>query len=240
MENKTAGYVWNLVDLQPEKTNGLSDLTRKSFAYVAERLGRNDFTLVSASTGHVLRFDDGRTAGPHRDLDLLVLQAASESGAVLDATNTYRYRLWRTISRDKEPRNVVWILLNPSTADAAKDDPTIRRCLGYSRAWGYERMTVVNLFALRSANPKALREHADPVGPENDKHLVYAAHGADLVICAWGNHGSLHNRAADVRTLLAAEDIPLHCLRVSKTGQPVHPLYQAGSLKPAPFFVSAV
>lgn len=160
----------------------------------------------------------------------------SDSGAYLDATSTYRYRLWRTIPGcSVPPRRIAWIMLNPSTADASIDDPTIRRCLGYSLWWDFPHMTVVNLFALRSTDPKVLSKHADPVGPENNGHLVAVARCADLVLCSWGNHGALLDRAAHVRALLRAENIPLHCLRVSKTGQPVHPLYQAKTLKPVPF-----
>jgi hypothetical protein len=153
-------------------------------------------------------------------------------GAILDITQTYRYLLWRQLTEGHR-RHVAWIMLNPSTADASLDDATIRRCISFSRSWGFDRLTVANLFALRSTNPDALREHTDPVGPDNDKYLVELAKGADLIVCAWGNHGALLGRAAQVRELL--KDSPLHCLRISKTGQPVHPLYLPAALTPVPF-----
>ena len=153
-------------------------------------------------------------------------------GAILDITQTYRYLLWRQLTEGHR-RHVAWIMLNPSTADASLDDATIRRCISFSRSWGFDRLSVANLFALRSTNPDALREHEDPVGPDNDKYLVELARGADLIICAWGNHGRLDDRADQVRELL--KGLPLHCLRVSKHGQPVHPLYLPAALRPVPF-----
>lgn len=162
------------------------------------------------------------------------------SGAVLDITQTYRYLLWRQLTEAPEgvvsvSKHVAWIMLNPSTADASLDDPTIRRCIGFSRALGFDRLSVANLFALRSTNPDALREHDDPVGPNNDQYLVELAKNADLIICAWGNHGGLNGRATQVRELL--KGIPLHCLRVSKHGHPGHPLYLPAALQPVPFGV---
>ena len=77
-------------------------------------------------------------------------------------------------------------MLNPSTADAERDDPTIRRCIGFSRAWGFGGAEMVNLFALRSTDPGRLREAADPVGPGNVAHIADAARGATQVIAAWG------------------------------------------------------
>jgi hypothetical protein len=153
------------------------------------------------------------------------------SGAVLDVTRTYRYLLWRQIAEGS--KHVAWIMLNPSVADADIDDPTIRRCISFSRALGFDRLTVANLFALRSTDPRALRTHSDPIGPNNDKYLVELVKGADLVICAWGNHGALNGRAAQVCDLLKGS--PLHCLRISKHGQPVHPLYLPAALRPVSF-----
>ncbi len=91
------------------------------------------------------------------------------NGAVLSADGVYRYRLWRTWDASKP--TLAFLMLNPSTADATEDDPTIRRCLGFAKEWGYGSLVVVNLFALRSPNPDALRENDDPVGPENGEHL---------------------------------------------------------------------
>jgi hypothetical protein len=114
-------------------------------------------------------------------------------------------------------------MLNPSRADATRDDPTLRRCLGFARAWGYGALDVVNLFAWRTSNPAALRHVPDPVGPDNDRTLVEVAHRADLVVAAWGNHGVIANRHQVVCSLLRST--PLFCLDVTQQGQPRHPLY---------------
>lgn len=149
--------------------------------------------------------------------------------AVMSACERFRYRLSRQWG---EGGTVCWVMLNPSTADAAQDDPTIRRCIGFSQAWGYGSLVVVNLFALRSTSPKALYASSDRVGPENDRHIADAATTADLVVCAWGNHGALGGRAFEVYRLLPRP----HYLRLTKAAQPEHPLYLPGSLRPERWF----
>lgn len=166
----------------------------------------------------------------------------SERGAVLDIAGTYRYRLWRRVGSTLF--RVCWILLNPSTADASLDDPTIRRCTGFVKQWGqqadgpeYGWFDVVNLFAFRSTIPEALKTAADPIGPENDAHILDAARGAHLVVCAWGTHGGLRGRSKAVIELLRTNGIEPRCLKLSKGGEPVHPLYQPGSLVPVQFAI---
>ena len=112
------------------------------------------------------------------------------------------------------------------------DDPTIRKVMTYSRRWSFAELTVVNLFALRSTDPRALKGHRDPVGPENDAHLLAAARRADAVVCAWGNHGVLLGRSERVGAMLADAGVEARCLRISGTGQPWHPLYLPGDIKP--------
>ncbi len=90
-------------------------------------------------------------------------------GAAFDSTGTYRYALWR--EWDASAPRLGFVLLNPSTADAENDDPTLRRCMGFARAWGYGSLQIVNLFAYRATVPDALRWVADAVGPENDRHI---------------------------------------------------------------------
>lgn len=155
------------------------------------------------------------------------------SDAILSPCGTYRYRLERIWEPDLPL--VVWIMLNPSTANATEDDPTIRRCMGYARAWGRGGIVVVNLFAYRATDPRAMRAAADPVGPENDAHLLAAVCSKPLVVAAWGNGGTYRNRGRAVHELIRGAGVPLHCLTVSKTGQPCHPLYQAASLFPVPW-----
>jgi len=142
----------------------------------------------------------------------------------------YRYILTR---RWDEGSYVNFLMLNPSTADANVDDPTIRRCIGYARAWGYGSLVVTNLFAWRATDPKQLKSIMDPVGPKNDRVILETARAAHMVIAAWGNHGNLHGRDDAVRRLLAEAGIALHCLTVSPgSGQPAHPLYLPACLTP--------
>jgi hypothetical protein len=113
--------------------------------------------------------------------------------------------------------------LNPSTADEVHDDPTIRRCVGYARGWGFGGLVVTNLFAWRSTDPAALREVEDPVGPGNDAVLIDEAASACIVLVGWGALGGLGSRGSAVRRLLG--DRGVFCLGITKGGEPRHPLY---------------
>lgn len=146
-----------------------------------------------------------------------------ERAAVFDGSGRYRYALTRRWASGG--RTAAFVLLNPSTADAQRDDPTIRRCMGFARAWGFAALEVVNLFAWRATRPQALRQAAAPVGPENDAHLLRAARGAGRVVLAWGIHGALDGRAAAVCALLAGAGLRPRCLGHTRNGQPRHVLY---------------
>lgn len=156
--------------------------------------------------------------------------ATLESGAVFSPCDRYRYSLWRIwdVSRPK----LLVIGLNPSTADATQNDPTIRRCIGFAQSWGYGRVTVTNLFALRSPYPKALRQAQDPVGPETDAWIERLAAASDTCFVAWGNHGQFLGRDRSVGQALAMSGRPLVCLKRTKQGQPAHPLYLKKTLMP--------
>ena len=154
--------------------------------------------------------------------------ADTTAGAVLDRTRTYRYRLWR---RWAAGNSVLFVLLNPSTADAEHDDPTLRRCVGFARRWGFGGVEIVNLFALRATDPRHLRNAVDPVGPDNNRQIRRAAQAAELVVAGWGNHGARDGRAAIVSRLLG-RGRTLHCLGVTRQGQPRHPLYVAAQTPP--------
>jgi len=153
--------------------------------------------------------------------------------AVFDATETYRYLLGRVW--DARLPRVVFVMLNPSTANAAQDDPTLRRCLGFARSWDCGALEVVNLFAFRAASPRALRAAPDPVGPQNDAFLRQAFRRADLLVAAWGNGGAFRDRDAAVLRLLRAAPAPLCRLRPTRTGQPGHPLYVPGGTPITPW-----
>lgn len=145
----------------------------------------------------------------------------------------YRYRLWR---RWGDGAAVLFVLLNPSTADGDHDDATLRRCVAFARGWGYGALEVGNLFALCATDPRRLRVVADPVGRANDRHLRRAAHNVDLVVAGWGVAGGHLGRDAVVARLLArAASGRLFCLGRTAAGHPRHPLYAAGGLVPVPF-----
>ncbi|MFI4897265.1 MAG: DUF1643 domain-containing protein [Phycisphaerales bacterium JB059] len=149
--------------------------------------------------------------------------------ATFDETRTYRYTLHRRWA--PAGGRVCFCLLNPSTADEFKLDPTLTRCLGYARRWGFHAMEVVNIFALRSTDPGALREHDDPVGPGNDRAIRLAARRADRVVVGWGAHGALLGRGEQVARLLTDLCRPL-CLGLTNAGAPRHPLYLRKDLEP--------
>jgi hypothetical protein len=137
-------------------------------------------------------------------------------------------------------RTVTFIGLNPSTADETQDDPTVRRCIGFARSWGFDRMVMLNAFAFRATNPRRLRQADDPVGPANNHHLVEQASTADLVVAAWGNHALWHplgivTRQEEVKFLLAEFGVELHALGMTKLGAPKHPLYLRADLMPVPW-----
>lgn len=134
-----------------------------------------------------------------------------------------RYRYY--LERRWDPAPVCcFVMLNPSTADELQDDPTVRRCLGFARAWGHGALAVVNLFALVSTNPLVLQHEPDPIGPENDRWILRAVTQSSRVVLAWGANGALLGRGAQVRELL--RDHPdVYTLGTTASGQPRHPLY---------------
>ncbi len=148
-------------------------------------------------------------------------------GAELSYCGHYRYTLLRCWDADKP--TLMFIMLNPSTADASHDDPTITRCIEFAKIWGYGELLVGNLFAWRTPNRHELRSVNDPIGKDNDHHLLRMARKAELIIAAWGNDGSLHNRAHAMRRLFPGR---LHALRITGSGQPGHPLYLPETSKP--------
>jgi hypothetical protein len=151
-----------------------------------------------------------------------------ESSAELSRCGRYRYALRRTW--DATLPKVLFIGLNPSTADATSDDNTSRVCIGYARRWGFGGLLLGNLFAWRSTDPAALRAVPDPVGPRNDLHLRALQEEAALVVCAWSDAGALLDRDRAVLAWLRAP----HCLTRLKSGRPGHPLYKRAELQPVP------
>lgn len=148
-------------------------------------------------------------------------------GAIISDCGNYRYVLTREIEQPiRWNRPCLFVMLNPSTADAELDDPTIRRCVGFAKREGCTSLTVVNLFALRSTDPSNLLSHPDPVGPDNDAHIQEQVlkHANGLIVGAWGAHKStwkLHQRAEYVVSMLG----DAYCLGKTTSGSPKHPLY---------------
>lgn len=125
----------------------------------------------------------------------------------------------------------MFVGLNPSTADAEQDDPTIRRCIGFAKEWGYGELLMGNLFAFRATNPAIMAAADDPIGPDNDMWLNELAEEASLVIAAWGAHPIAASRAQQVVETL--DDVK--CLGVTKGGHPRHPLYLPKTATPIDF-----
>lgn len=158
--------------------------------------------------------------------------------AIIDSTGTFRYHLsrtWAPLFRDR----CIFIMLNPSTADGAEDDPTIRRCIGFARSWGCGGMDVVNLFAVRSPIPAFVLSRQDRVGPENDRHIRQAVTQREVwrVVAAWGMNGrDCPGRVAEVMALI---DRDVHCLGVTQEGHPKHPLYVPADTPLIPYLPEA-
>lgn len=142
--------------------------------------------------------------------------------AVFSEDRRYRYLLRRRVG-DWEKR-VLFIMLNPSRADEERNDPTIRRCIGFAQRWGFGLLDVVNLFALMSTDPAALLKAKDPVGPDNDAAIRAALEGADTVVLAWGNHALDHKERAVAVTEMAREAARPCCFGLTLRGAPRHPL----------------
>lgn len=148
-------------------------------------------------------------------------------GAAFSADQRYRYALWRVWQA--EPKCLMVIGLNPSTADAQKDDPTIRRCIGFAVDWGFGGLLMGNLFAFRSTYPHSLSTVDDPVGIDNNEWLMRMRDNAGMVLAAWGANGDFRPQ----RTAEVLEMFPeLYHLGLTQKGHPRHPLYIARAKKP--------
>ncbi|QBY02203.1 DUF1643 domain-containing protein [Rhodophyticola sp. CCM32] len=154
----------------------------------------------------------------------------ADSVAVYSDCERYRYsltRVWQPAGR-----KALFIMLNPSTATETQNDPTVERCERRARALGFGAFRVLNIFAWRDTDPKAMRAAADPVGPGNDAAIINSLPWADQTIAAWGTHGVHLNRGLGVEALLRATGTPLYHLGLSKHGHPKHPLYIGYAVQP--------
>lgn len=154
------------------------------------------------------------------------------SAAVISACGSYRYLLTRKIAQPvRWVKPMVFVMLNPSTADARHDDPTIRRCMGFAKLHGCTELIVVNLYALRATDPKDLGTHPDPVGPDNDiwigKALAATLNGRGIAVAASGSNEKVWERMPAVMKRFG----PFMCLGKTKEGHPRHPLYVRADTK---------
>lgn len=187
---------------------------------------------------------------------------AMQRKTIFSEDRKYRYTLWREWWKQNPPRPmcrdcadhdgvcpsdgsrcnpsdyVMFIGLNPSTADETQDDPTIRRCIGFAKAWGYGALCMTNLFAFRATDPKVMKAQPMPLVcefVENSNRIIDVAKDAGLIVCAWGAHGNFQNRANETVSFLRIYKIKLHHLGLNRDGTPKHPLYLRKDLKPIPF-----
>lgn len=181
-----------------------------------------------------------------------------ESGAIFSDCEKYRYVLWRVWNKDlltPNPRMVSFVGLNPSTADEHHNDPTVTRCINYAKAWGYDGMYMLNLFAYRATDPREMKAQEYPESePGIGRSRNYAAlrrYGtsplSELTVACWGVHGHIKetwNKLEEIRgfhDLIVANQLlrgaNLHALGLTKDGHPKHPLYLKSNLRPRLWYV---
>lgn len=157
-------------------------------------------------------------------MPLIRREVGDQAGAIFSDCGLYRYALWRRWDGPRERLGMAaFIGLNPSTATESVSDPTVTRCVGYAKRWGFAGMYMLNAFALRSTDPRGLLLVGDAVGPENNRHLLGIASTVGVVVAAWGTRGKLRGRQAQLIELLGK--LPLLCLGTNRDGSPRHPLY---------------
>ena len=166
---------------------------------------------------------------------------AIRRSADFSSCRTWRYTLKRVW--DYNLPTVLFILLNPSTADEKQDDPTNRRGIGYAIKWKYGGVTFVNLFAVRTPDPKVMKQAEDPVGPDNDawilKEAEHTRYGEGKIILDWGTHGAFCDRDKEVVKLLKDAGLTLWCMGLTKASHPKHILYLPGDLEPVEYKLSS-
>jgi hypothetical protein len=163
---------------------------------------------------------------------MMLFDKAVESGATFSSCQRYRYRLWRTW--DSSLQSMVCIGLNPSTADATNDDPTIRRVIGFAKFWGFGSLVMLNIFAYRATNPLVMLAAPEPVGPENDATILAEVSKASLILVAWGDSGKTKGkvRAGAVVKIIGDAGKQALCLGMTRSGSPRHPLYVPADYQP--------
>lgn len=170
--------------------------------------------------------------GAALQLELVPPASPPTSSALLSPCGRYRFRLERRWSTGP---TACFILLHAGTGDAEVDDPAVRRCLKFARRAGAGRLVVVSLYAWRAVDAAELADVADPVGADNDAHIVREALSADLVVCGWGDDQPARRRASVVVPVLRRAGVRLHALRLTADGSPANPLHLPARLRPFPW-----
>ena len=147
-------------------------------------------------------------------------------GAKFSKCRKYRYTLWRTWDTSKP--KIMFLGLNPSTADETNNDPTVTRCINYANSWGYGGMFMMNIFAFRTTYPVELKKTSNPIGKDNNRWIKKVSLSVDKSIGAWGNDGMFLHRSTDIKKIVKN----LYCLKINSSGEPSHPLYLKATLKP--------
>ena len=145
----------------------------------------------------------------------------TDTGADISPDRLFRYRLWR---RWGDGPSMTFIGLNPSTADEATDDQTIRKCIGFAVRNGCQAIEMLNLFAFRARYPADLKAAVDPIGPKNDAMLVQWSQQAQFVVACWGIDGTYQQRDSSVISMLRENGIVVKCLGMTQRGLPRHPV----------------
>lgn len=186
------------------------------------------------------------------------VRTSESGGAVFDMSGNYRYLLWRNSGEDENAHQIpttnrqrpddqnlhrnqnqnentlLLVMLNPNKADESRNDPTIRRCIGFAQSWGFSRLEVVNLFAICAEKPRMLRDFERPIGLHNDEIILQRARLASALVVAWGTHGTLLGRDTEVLSKLKSFG-QLKCFGTTKNGMPRHPLYVRADFEPCLF-----
>ena len=149
-----------------------------------------------------------------------------DSGADFSKCRKYRYTLWRFW--DRSLPKVMFLGLNPSTADEIKNDPTVTRCINYAKLWGFGGMYMMNIFAFRTTYPVELKKANDPIGKNNNSWIMKISKDVDKCIGAWGNDGNFMSRHETICKIIPE----LYCLKINQSGQPSHPLYLKSDITP--------
>lgn len=165
----------------------------------------------------------------------MLADSTGMNGAQFSPCRTWRYALWRRWDWQGHANNVMFVGLNPSTADEQKDDPTIRRCKAFAKAWGYGGIYMMNLYAFRATKPTDMIVAADSLGPGNLEAFGYYRSRVGLIVAAWGaldkRYRSRVKWQETIDQVLYAISQPVYCLGRTADGSPRHPLYVRGDVE---------